>query len=602
MGLFQNAIETYDMNVNLVGKYEGKEPLCPIGHIIAKPNIEITIDERGKYISAATVKNDDKIIIPATEDSAGRSGSKIAPHPLCDQVKYLCSLDGSEEAKKAYLENLKEWIDSEYSDDKLKAVYEYISAGTILGDLKNAGLLKFGKNNNIENEKDLVVWNVLGCGDCSKVYEDKKLMEKFSSFVISRDNSKEKGLCFITGEKEELAAQHLKGVFSIKGNAKLISSNDSANFTYRGRFNTAKEALSIGYISSQKAHNALKWIAANQRVIYGNRCFICWSPQGDAIPKLGQSLLMNFLKLDIPDLPTPTDYKNELQKALMGYKSGIKDRVNSKTVVVSFDAATTGRLAVTFYSEMLTSDFFDRLEKWDQYCMWYANRGKTVISPPISKIVEYAFGVERDSDVGKIEVNDDVAKEMYDRVLRCRIGEELFPLSIKKKLVEKASKLYLYGRKTREGLLETTCSVIRKYYYDYKKEDLSMSLDKEKRDLSYQFGRLLAVYEKIERDTFEDNSTREPNAMRIQPVYCNQPMHYANELEKQMEKAYLPRLSVGKRVFYKNLIGEIMNQISEFSENEWNKALKDTYLIGYYLQRRDLYSKKEKSENKDEEV
>ena len=40
--------------------------------------------------------------------------------------------------------------------------------------------------------------------------------------------------------------------------AKLISANDSQNFTYRGRFTSKEEAFAVGNETSQKAHNALK--------------------------------------------------------------------------------------------------------------------------------------------------------------------------------------------------------------------------------------------------------------------------------------------------------------------------------------------------------
>lgn len=119
-----------------------------------------------------------------------------------------------------------------------------------------------------------------------------------------------------------------------------------------------------------------------------------------------------------------------------------------------------------------------------------------------------------------------------------------------------------------------------------------MELDQEKRDRSYQYGRLLAVYEKVERDTYDREETREPNAMRLQSIYCRQPLHYAYELDKQMERAYFPRLKNGARVFYKDLIGEIMEQIHMAPEQNWNKPLEDTYLMGYYLQRKSLYTKK----------
>ena len=112
MGLFQQAIKTYDVldTIGVVGKYqENKEPLAPIGHMIVRASIEITIDADGMFVSADRI--DKKIIIPVTEASAGRS-SNLAPHPLCEQVKYLIGDD--EEKYDAYLVQLKAWVDSEY--------------------------------------------------------------------------------------------------------------------------------------------------------------------------------------------------------------------------------------------------------------------------------------------------------------------------------------------------------------------------------------------------------------------------------------------------------------------------------------------------------
>ena len=122
-----------------------------------------------------------------------------------------------------------------------------------------------------------------------------------------------------------------------------------------------------------------------------------------------------------------------------------------------------------------------------------------------------------------------------------------------------------------------------------------MQLDPGKHDRSYQFGRLLAVLEKVERDTYGADEEREPNAIRQQSVFCQRPMYAAANIEKQLERAYFPRLKPGSRAFYKNLIGEILEKIHICPENEWNRPLEDTYLMGYYLQRNDLYkSKKDK--------
>ena len=126
-----------------------------------------------------------------------------------------------------------------------------------------------------------------------------------------------------------------------------------------------------------------------------------------------------------------------------------------------------------------------------------------------------------------------------------------------------------------------------------------MALEPNKHDRSYQFGRLLAVLEKAERDTYDSSEGREPNAIRQQSMFCQRPMYVAGNLEKQLERAYFPRLTPGSRVWYKNLIGQIMEQISTWPQEEWNKPLEDTYLMGYYLQRSALYTRK--NENNMEE-
>lgn len=117
-----------------------------------------------------------------------------------------------------------------------------------------------------------------------------------------------------------------------------------------------------------------------------------------------------------------------------------------------------------------------------------------------------------------------------------------------------------------------------------------MVLEPEKKDLSYQYGRLLAVLEKVERDTYGADESREPNAIRLMSVFCRRPLYTANQIEKQLERAYFPRLSVGSRTYYKNLIGSILEQIHQFPQAQWNLPLKETYLMGYYLQRSALYT------------
>ena len=128
-----------------------------------------------------------------------------------------------------------------------------------------------------------------------------------------------------------------------------------------------------------------------------------------------------------------------------------------------------------------------------------------------------------------------------------------------------------------------------------------MALEKDKKDRSYQFGRLLAVLEKIERDTYDKDETREPNIIRVMATFRRHPDHTAALITEKIRMAYLPRLSPASRVFYQNLMQEIYHTIDECPQVKPNTALGDSYLMGYYLQRRELYlpkAQKEQEENK----
>ena len=591
MGLLQQAVKTYDLmdKIGLVGKYEeGKEPLAPIGHIIANAKIEVTIDKDGNFISAQKV--DKKIIIPVTEESSGRT-SAPAPHPICDNLGYLLGNDNKK--TELFLLQLADWKDSVYGDEKVAAVYKYVLKRTMMDDLRRAELLKIEKDE-IKNEKDMVCWRIIGLGeDPGAIYEGSTL-RKYSEHYVELKEKDNKQVCYVMGEEDALANQHLKGIVALNGNAKIISANDSANFTYRGRFCDENEALSIGYIASQKAHNALKWLVANQGDIIGGRCYICWNPNGKVVPSVKSPLLK---KSD--DSLIPTDYKKALKKVLLGYQDELG--TEEDVVITSFDAATTGRLSIGYYGELKGSDFLERLEYWDETCCWYDRKYGTY-APLLMNIVLCAFGNQRGNDeAAKIDVDDKIKNQQMYRLIKCRIEKARIPTDFVKLITERASNLQIYNKTNRRKLLFTACAVINKYYCDYGKEGYEMSLEAGKKDRSYQYGRLLAVLEKIEKDTYDREENRETNAIRMQSIFVKRPAYAAKIILEQLKNGYYPKLKAGTRVYYDKIIGQIMEVISEFGDKEYNKSLSESYLLGYYLQKNELYAKKSDNEQEDEE-
>ncbi len=165
-------------------------------------------------------------------------------------------------------------------------------------------------------------------------------------------------------------------------------------------------------------------------------------------------------------------------------------------------------------------------------------------------------------------------------------------------LFNKSKNLQIYNKVNRANLLFAACAVIKKYHHDKFKEEWEMSLEKDKKDRSYQFGRLLAVLEKIESDVLrERGEERETSALRLQSVFVQRPAYAAKVIMDGLKTAYYPRLSAGRRAYYEAMIGEIFENLSQFCDDNYNKPLTETYLLGYYLQRNDMYKKKETKEN-----
>lgn len=121
------------------------------------------------------------------------------------------------------------------------------------------------------------------------------------------------------------------------------------------------------YEASQSAHNALRWLAAEQGTVYGGRTFLCWNPQGKEVYRADLPLLGSLGKPTV----TPTDYRKELRHTLEGFQTNLPVQ-DADVVIASFDAATTGRLALTYYRELRESDFLQRLYDWDESCCWWA--------------------------------------------------------------------------------------------------------------------------------------------------------------------------------------------------------------------------------------
>jgi CRISPR-associated protein Csd1 len=633
MNWIQSLYETYENCRSSVGySPDTPRPLLPICHITTQTHIEVVIDGKGKFRRARIVdKNDSTTIIPASESSGGRAGSKPECHPLCDKLQYLAG-DFTEyggvvtsgfsndptEPYRNFVNLLAKWCNSPYGHPKSRAVLAYVQKKTLMRDLVDQKVLLVDSMGKLigkeeakrdKNAKDIfsvvnaqdnavVRWVVESPGDDEhRVWQDKTLWESWANYYLnSRENT---NLCLVTGQEQLLTNNHPKYIRREGDNAKLISSNDTSGFTFRGRFITDDQACGVGLETSQKAHYALAWLISRQGYLDGDLAIVAWATSGAKVLQPTDDPI-NTLDNDLPQEEAPTadtaqDVALRLKKKIAGYRQEIGD--TTSVVVMAVDSATPGRLSIVYYRMLTGSDFLERIEHWHDSCAWrHAYRyveerdekGKPkrryipfIGAPAPAAIAEAAYGTRLD---------DKLKKATIKRLLPCIVESQPIPRDLVESVVRRASNpAGLSGYEWRKALT-IACALFRKF--NEGKEKYDMSLDDTRTSRDYLYGRLLAIADVLEERTLSEAEKNRPtNATRYMQQFSQRPFRTWKQIHELLTP-YLMRQG-DKASYYKSLIGqvEVLFAPEDFISN---KPLTGEYLLGYYCQRQKMWEKKAK--------
>lgn len=611
--------ETYENCADIVGLKtpESKGLLLPIGHTLLSAHITVALDRNGSLLDAAVVdENNAETVSPCTEDSGSRSGTDPLPHPLFDKMQYLAG-DYSRwvdtKAKKKdphalYMENLRDWCHSVHGHPKVCAIYEYLQKGTLVVDLIDKQVLHTDSAGKIMNkwtgdkdaappifllknvvpENAVVRFSVRIPGDPEdRVWMDKGVRDSFIAYIQCKQQINR--LCYVTGKEIPYIKKHPKKIINTLANAKLISGNDTSGLTFRGRFDRSDQAVSIGYNTSQKAHNALRWIVDNRSFRNDEQVIIAWGTGGETVPIpiadsddiFGEAvhiLTDNFLILRA-ESQTQRDYARRLNAALLGARY---DRLeeHGEVVVMVLDSATVGRLAITYYRVMPSGDYLERLAHWHETCQWLHSYKKDTEKKPLTFI-----GAPSSKDIASAAYGPNVSgklrKATIQRLLPCIFDGARVPQDLVNAAIHRASNPMAAEYWEWNKTLSIACALYRK---SQEKEAFAMALEKGRTDRDYLYGRLLAVADWVERMTFdrETDRGRATNAMRYMNGFSRQPFRTWQLIEERLKPYEIKLGPRGSK--YKNLISQIMHLFLA-EKYEDNSPLNGTYLLGYHCQR-----------------
>ncbi len=658
----EELLSLYDKNVSEAGiiHYKsyvknGKEEsvpyvLLPPFHTTVKAQIQIILSSEGIFLGASKVDNEDQLtIIPVTEKSGSRTAGKAA-HPLCDNLKYLAGDYGEyvpdkkgnpAEYHEMYMEGLKKWHLSRYTHPKVDAIYAYMKKGILIKDLLRERVLELDENGHLSEEIKIqnisqtmafvrfIVRNDEGMeeGFSDKCWEDRSLQECFIRYYQSIES--EKSIDYITGEMQTPSYLHSKKIRDEGDGAKLISSNDEANFTFKGRFATKEQAFSIGNMSSQKLHNALKWIIRKQGKRYDTLMLVTWeSDMKNVIPwdedtetiweaatagtanKMGEEdVFMDSFEDDwdegggTEDTDENPITARQFYNALEGYGKSVEH--TSHMVLMAFDAATTGRLALEEYRSLETTRYLKNIEKWHDQCGWLQSKHKNGKKfsyygvPGVSDIADLLYGSE---SKGRLMIGDKNRKRLYAetsrRLIPCIWDGRNLPYDLVMTAINKASAPLAYEKRYNwESVLALACSFVKKNRIDRNpKEEWDMALNESCKDRSYLYGRLLAVADRIEFRTYdrEKDAGRITNAKRYMSTFSMRPFETWKIIEENLQP-YLNKLSITERRFYENLLDGIF-QLFDIEDFQKNDRLDGLYLLGFHSQSYELRQYKKENE------
>lgn len=596
MSWFKNLADTYDRVSDIVGIPDEKgNILLPPNHTIkSNSDVCITIDGEGMFRDADQSKL--TIPIPCTEDSESRSGKAIYPHPLHDQVGYL-STDEKKRAK--YLLQLGKWSGLH---KKVEAVHKYIMKNTLIEDLKSCHIKV--------SDKLFIRFSVEMKGDSvPNLWEDKTVAEAWQTYM-EHEQSEGTELCYITGQFLPITNKHPKNINTLISNAKLVSCNKDPNFRYRGRFSESEPANMISIEASHKAHAMLKYFIATQAYRCDSQAIIAWAIDSgetqlglfeDSLDIYGNATKTERDRLIEAQNEIDLDYAKKLSSAIRGYgnSENLKND-NRQIAVIAVDAATTGRMAVTFYKELQENEYIERIINWHESCCWHfrSQRKMYISAPNTDRIIAAVHGEPKGEGYSKIK------KQSRERILSFIINGEKFSRAWLNAAVNRISNPFAYNKVDSgwdfykwESAVNTTCAIARKYYFDHK-EEFDLELERTRKDRDYLYGRMLAIADRIEsharhlQDKKSETEKRPTNAVRYMSAFATKPFRTWEVIYRQLNP-YIQRLNGGEG--YQRELDEIMS-LFEKGEYENDKPLNGKYLMGYSLQRRALINGKNNEE------
>ncbi|BAK81139.1 type I-C CRISPR-associated protein Cas8c/Csd1 [Candidatus Arthromitus sp. SFB-rat-Yit] len=581
-------------------------------------SFKVTIDQDGIVSSVIDLREGSgskrkPVLMTVPYKFSGRTGKSIVPYFLYDNAKYLfgCELD----SKSLELNRFDEYVGAS------KKLHMEILEGS--QSKYQLILEKFfdNRDQNIEivKEKDTEALKsgfIVLCfkNDTKCIHEQQEIKKAFALYrqIKFKDVKDLKGDCLISGfTNVPIARTHtpIKGVLgSSASGAMIVSFNESAFESY-GKKQSYNASVSNG--------NEFKYTTVLNKILSGNENKIYLS--GNSIVfwsnKIGckeEKIIHAFLRDDEDDndeegnggIKYNQEGVDKIESVIKLIKQGktvnidklkLDDSVNMYILGLY---GTKSRIFIRFWFKNSLIDFVKLTNKHFEDTKLKRIRKinkKDLIHEEVG--VKMSLILKTITPYGK---SQNTPKALINTLFKSILTGVVYPISIYNKILERikaeAGEDYAVNH-TRVSFIK---GYLKRYYrlnnFKDKEEEITVSLNKESKNVAYNLGRIFAILEKIQMDSNNGStnirekylSSASSTPKSIFPNLLNLAQYHIAKINKENNRMFN---------YYDKIIGEILLNINEFPA-VFSSDEQGMFILGYYHQREDIYTpKKDKEEN-----
>ncbi len=561
--IFQSLISLYDRLERQHGFFDHKVPVPPYGFSVEDVGFVLTIDKEGNIAGEpedlrikvkANAYNFRQSVVPYSNKVNVRANAAAkTPNFMVDKADYIFGMSGKSK-KKVHHNSFKKLIDD------------------VCGASQDEGVLavqSFLEKWKPQDSLELPLWKEM-CGihgkwvafrlqgDKEFVHERSEIKRLWSAF-LTKDKFP-RGTSFIDGETHDLQLQYAQ--FKFGSGASLVSFNEKAYESY-GKKKGQNAPISVE--AEFKSSTALKHLLRShtQRIRIGDATTVFWAERASPV----EIFMGQVLNPAVQDQEAMVPVREFLKAVCQGNLPTDIEKDRDVRFYILGLSLNKARLALRFWHVCSVGELMNRFR--DHFSNLDMERSDRDM--PFPGVWHLLKETARETK--------DVSPVLAGALTRAILTGGRYPQTLYQGVI---------GRIRADHRINyLRAAILKAVLQRNHKKEVPMSLDKERKEISYLLGRLFAVLEKAQLDalgkvntTIKDRffSAASATPASVFPRLLRLSQHH-------IEKAEYGYVSDRR-------IAGIMEHVDSFPAH-MNLQDQGVFAIGYYHQKNDLYRKKD---------